>query len=207
MHEHYQSTIKKIDFLKKGYNVVEVWECDIKREMDEGMRRYFDHFPIADPLEPRDALYHGRTNASKLCHCCESDEQIKYVDFTSLYPHVNRSKTVPIGHPEIITENFDEELSNYSGLIKCTITTSRSVPTLPYRTQGKLMFALCKACADTCNQTPCIHSNAEHAIQGTWCTVEVMKAVEKGYQLLRVHEVWHFPQGIHRHVHQNQVGG
>ena len=31
------------------------------------------------------------TNALKLYHRCEGDEQIKYVDFTSLYPHVNRS--------------------------------------------------------------------------------------------------------------------
>ena len=36
-------------------------------------------------------------------------------------PPVNRSKTVPTGHPEIITENFDEDISNYFGLIKCTV--------------------------------------------------------------------------------------
>ena len=113
MHELYQRTMKKVEFLKKeGYNVVEVWECDIKREMDEDMKHYFEHFPIVHPLEPSDALYGGRTNASKLYHCCEGDEQIKYVDFTSLYPHVNRTKTVLTGHPEIITENFDEDISN-----------------------------------------------------------------------------------------------
>ena len=58
MHELHQSTIEKTEFLKKGgYNVVEVWKCDIKREMDEDMKHYFDHYPIAEPLEPRDALY------------------------------------------------------------------------------------------------------------------------------------------------------
>ena len=99
MHELYQSTMKKVEFLKKEvYNVVEVWECDIKREMDEDMKHYFEHFPIVDPLEPRDALYG------------DEPTQIKYVDFTSLYPHVNRSKTVPTGHPKIITENFDEDV-------------------------------------------------------------------------------------------------
>ena len=128
MHELYQSTMEKVEFLKKeGYNVVEVWECDIKREMDEDMMHYFEHFPITDPLEPRDALYGGRTNASKLYHRCEGDELIKYVDFTSLYPHVNRSKTVPIGHPEIITENFDENISNYFGLVKCTVLPPRGL--------------------------------------------------------------------------------
>ena len=54
------------------------------------------------------------------------------------------------------------------------------------------MFVLCKTCADTCNQTPCTHSDAERAIQGR-CTFELMKALEKGYRLLQIHEVWHFP--------------
>ena len=56
------------------------------------------------------------------------------------------------------------------------------------------MFALCKTCADTGNQTPCMHSDAEQAIQGMWCSVELMKALEKGYRIVQMHEVWHFPQ-------------
>ena len=48
------------------------------------------------------------------------------------------------------------------------------------------MFALCKTCANTCNQTPCTHSDAQCAIQGTWCTVELMKALEKETQLLQI---------------------
>ena len=165
-------------------------------EEDEDIKHYFDHYHLTDPLEPRDALYGGRTNSSKPYHRCEGDEKIKYVDFTNLYPHVNRSKTVPVGHPEIITENFEEDVSNYFGLIKCTVLHPRTLfhPVLPYRTQGKLMFALCKMCADTSNQTPCTHSDAKRAIQGTWCTVELMKALEKGYRLLQIHEVWHFPK-------------
>ena len=199
MQELYCSTVEKIEYLKRqGYNVVEVWECDVRRELkqNEEMKYYFDHYHVAEPLEPRHALHGGRTNAAKLQHCCQGDEQIRYVDFTSLYPHVNRSKTVPTGHPEIITENFDEDLSNYFGLIKCTVLPPRGLfhPVLPHHGQNKLMFALCKTCADTGNQTPCTHSDAERAIQGTWCSVEVMKALEKGYRILQMHEVWHFPR-------------
>ena len=198
MQELHCSTVEKIEYLRRqGYNVVEIWECDVNRELnnDEDMKYYFDHYHIADPLEPRHALYGGRTNAAKLYHRCQGDEQIWYVDFTSLYPHVNRSKTVPTGHPEIITENFDEDVSNYFGLIKCTVLPPRGLfhPVLPYHAQDKFMFALCKTCADTGNQTPCTHSDAERAIQGTWCSVEVMKALEKGYRI-ECHEVWHFPQ-------------
>ena len=56
------------------------------------------------------------------------------------------------------------------------------------------MFALCRTCADTGNQTPCTHSDAERAIQGTWCSVELMKVLEKSYRIVQMHEVWHFPQ-------------
>ncbi|CAB4007002.1 Hypothetical predicted protein [Paramuricea clavata] len=106
-----------------------------------------------------------------------------------------------VGHPRIITENF-EDISTYFGLIKCTVLPPRGLfhPILPCRTQGKLMFPLCKSCADACDQTPYTHSDHERAIQGTWCSVELEKAQEKDYQILQVHEVWDFPEssdGLH----------
>ena len=191
MQELHCSTVEKTEYLRRqGYNVVEVWECDVNQELkqNEDMKYYFDHYHIA--------LYGGRTNAAKLYHCCQGDKQIRYVDFTSLYPHVNWSKTVPTGHPEIITENFDEYNSNYFGLIKCTVLPPCGLfhPVLPHHIRDKLMFALCKTCADTGNQTPCTHSDTEQAIQGTWCSVELMKALEKGYRIVQMHEVRHFLQ-------------
>ena len=56
------------------------------------------------------------------------------------------------------------------------------------------MFPLCKTCTDTLNQNPCTHSDQERAILGTWCHVELTKAIEKGYEVLKIHEVWHFPE-------------
>ncbi|CAB4011071.1 DNA polymerase [Paramuricea clavata] len=186
MHDLHQKTVEKIQYLKnQGYNVVEVWECRINRELadNEDMKYYFDQYDGVDPLEPRDALYGGRTDALRLYHECNHDEKIRYVDFTSLYPWCNKMTRTVVGHP-LITENFDD-ISTYFGLVKCTV--------LPPR--GKLMFPLCKTCADACNQTPCDHSDSERAIQGTtWCRVELEKALEKGYQIVQIHEVWHFPE-------------
>ena len=122
---------------------VEVWECDVRRELkqNEEMKYYFDHYHIAEPPEPRHALYGGRTNAAKLRHYCQGDEQIRASTLTSTVP-----RTVPTGHPEIITENFDEDVSNYFGLIKCTVLPPRGLfhAVLPHHGQDKLMFALCK---------------------------------------------------------------
>ena len=56
------------------------------------------------------------------------------------------------------------------------------------------MFPLCKTCADTLNQNPCTHTDEERAILGMWCHVELMKAIEKGYEVLEIHEVWHWEQ-------------
>ena len=39
----------------------------------------------------------------------------------------------------------------------------------------------------------CPHSDADRTLRGTWCTPELVKAVEKGYTLIKIHEVWHFP--------------
>ena len=119
----------------------------------------------------------------------------RYVDFTSLYPWCNKSTYNIVGHPEIITENF-ADISTYFRLIKCTVLPPRGLlhPVLPYRTKDKLMFPLCKACANTLNQNPCTHTDQERAILDTWCHVELMKAIEKGYKILKIHEVWHYPK-------------
>ena len=62
MQELHHNTVAKIEYLKrKGYNVVEVWECDVNRKLkqNEEMKHYFDHYHMVNPLNPRHALYGG----------------------------------------------------------------------------------------------------------------------------------------------------
>ena len=40
----------------------------------------------------------------------------------------------------------------------------------------------------------CSHRDSEIQITGTWCTPELNKAVEKGYKITYIHEVWHFSE-------------
>ena len=80
MHQLREDTREKILYLEKqGFHVVEMWECDLKKEMehDEDMKRYFEEYELVDPLQARDAFYGGRTNAAKLLHECEEDEEIR----------------------------------------------------------------------------------------------------------------------------------
>ena len=70
----------------------------------------------------------------------------------------NKYGEYPIGHPQIITENF-APLSEYFGLVKCFVLPPRSLyhPVLPYRTQGKLIFPLCRTCVPIpCSKNPIV---------------------------------------------------
>ena len=57
-------TVEKVLYLQgQGFHVVDIWECDIRRELeqDAGMKTYFDNYDLSNPLEPRDAFFGGRT--------------------------------------------------------------------------------------------------------------------------------------------------
>ena len=75
---------------------------------------------IGEPLNPRDAFFGGRTNTATLYHKADESigEQIKYVDFTSLYPWVNKYGEYPVGHPEIVTTPEDQNIQNYFGFVR-----------------------------------------------------------------------------------------
>ena len=80
MGQLYEDTVKKVNYLENhGFEVVQKWECELNKELkeDEEMKQFFDQHEIVDPLQPRDAFYGGRTNATKLFHECQGNEKIK----------------------------------------------------------------------------------------------------------------------------------
>ena len=91
--------------------MVEMWECvfhDFLRR-DAEAKAYVDSLKnIVDLLNPRDAFYGGRVNAVKLLVKVEENPttKIKYVDFISLYPDINKNGVYPVGHPTIFTKTF-----------------------------------------------------------------------------------------------------
>ena len=188
--------------------MVSVWACFF-RNMKYTNRPYRDYLSglvgrlgagWTTPLLPRDAFYGGRTNASCLYAMCRLGEKIKYVDFTSLYPYINKYGTYPVGHPHIITDPSLDALiqGEYFGMAKCRVVPPRGLfhPVLPVRLCGKLMFPLCRACVvekDTKDTILCTHEDDDdRAFDGTWCTPELMEAQAQGYAITRVAEVHHF---------------
>ena len=183
---------------RQGFRIVEMWECEYEQTLkaDQEMKDFVSELRLPEPLRPRDAFFGGRTNAIKLHHVAAEDEQIRYIDICSLYPYVNKYCKYPIGHPEIIVDPKTTDVSGYEGLIKCTVLPPKGLyhPVLPFRSNDKLLFPLCATCATSLEKKKCRHTDAERALRGTWVSIELQKAVEKGYVVQNIEEVWHFEE-------------
>ena len=82
---------------------------------------------------------------------------------------------------------------------------SHAPSTSSVRSGNKLTFPLCRSCVQEeqaqsmLHRTHyCHHSDVDRILRGTWCTHELIKAVEKGYTLVKIQEVWHFPEDQRR---------
>jgi hypothetical protein len=196
MSELHALTLKKKAYIQGlGMRYECIWEHDFQQQCKSNaqLSDFIKTLDTVDRLNPRDSFFGGRTNASRLHYKVSEGEKVKYVDFTSLYPWVNKYARYPLGHPEIITSDF-KDLDQYFGIAQVKIRPPRSVyhPVLPTRSNGKLKFSLCRTCADTENQSTCICRDEDRVMIGTWCIPEILKAVEKGYIVEKVYEVYHW---------------
>ncbi|XP_070515350.1 uncharacterized protein [Cardiocondyla obscurior] len=55
------------------------------------------------------------------------------------------------------------------------------------------MLALCRSCCKTFAETECTHErSADREFEGTWVACELRKAIEKGYLVRAVNEIWQY---------------
>ena len=183
----------------------EEWECNFKRKLAAGpeLQDMVKDLTWVAPLNPKAALFGGRTGLSCCYHKTDNGEMIDHVDYTSLYPWVNKYAPYPIGHPTIIKNPTDQNISNYFGVAKVDVITPEKLfhPMLLMKIGEKCMFTLCAACAETQLERPwhertnmCSHCDEERTMTGTRCTEELKMAARKGCTILRIHEVWHWPE-------------
>lgn len=207
LNEKYRDTLTKSNFLTtKGYIVIEMWECAFLNILNNNPddRDYLKNHPLLrkDVLNPRDAFYGGRTENMVKHVEAQEGQRIEYTDICSLYPFINKTAKYPIKHPKIyvgeecsilVGANFN--LDAVEGLIKCSVLPPRDLyhPVLPYRTQNKLMFPLCRTCCENSIQIDCPHDDInERLLHGTWVSDEVRKAVAKGYLIVKIDEIWQY---------------
>ena len=77
---------------------------------------------------------------------------------------------------------------------KCRVLPPKKVyhPVLPYKSNSKIMFLLCSACADTTNQFKSTHYDVGRCMFGKYFMDESRKAIEIGYGLVNLIEFWEY---------------
>jgi hypothetical protein len=80
----YQSTLSRGRKIRDaGYTLVEKWSCEFAADLktNQDLALFVKQLgEICEPLDPRDALRGGRTNATTLYRRCDGSERIDYID-------------------------------------------------------------------------------------------------------------------------------
>lgn len=103
-------------------------------------------------------------------------------------------------------KHFENCIQNRVGFVCLQILPPYNLfhPVLPVRIEvektQKLMFPLCYSCAKFSNSSKyCSHSIDDRSITGTYAIPELLKAIEKGYKVVKIFDIVLFP-----YAEQNQ---
>lgn len=193
--------------IENNYKFKQIRECEWDKEQTnkKDIVDFLKKIKFTAPIHAREALCGARVNCGQLYYKVSKGYKIKNYDFNSLYPSVMMYNSFPIGHPKIITENF-AKVTEYFGLIKCSILPPSNLlfPVLPIKHNGKLIFPLCNSCMIQKSEK-CIHIDSERIIEGVFCSPEISKAIERGYKIIDLFEVWHFQKDTESPIFSNYV--
>lgn len=178
---HTASKIQKLMFNNVYSGVVIHWSHDNHVFADH------DWDPLQGELMTvRSLFYGGRTEVfAAYCEPAKMDMKIQYDDVCSLYPYVCSYKELPTGIPNTYMRHAIDisRLSldcppetRYFGFVRAHIRPNKKdlIGVLPQRTNGKLCYDL-------------------HDKVGCWHTEFIYLALKRGYEIVKVYEVWHWP--------------
>ena len=132
--------------------VVEKWECEYVSERRISAADMWNGklmFGNNCHLRFRDPLYGTRASPVWLQKKCVGKEKIHYVDFTSLYPSMQKDFKYPVGR-----ECEGVDFNQVVGLVKCDILPPKHLyfPVLLLKINNKLLFELCYLCVMECKE-------------------------------------------------------
>ncbi len=205
---------KKLFYSKAGLRVEFIWECEFAKlkEESQSLRRYLSevrylHGRPPQRLKIRAGLRGGRTEVFRMLFDAQKEERedLWYIDKNSLYPTMAVFKEFPVGPSEIlIGERLDKlevgakgfflEGERLTGLVQATVLPPGSLflPALPVNIDGKLKFGLCRTCLQQQQQDFCRHRDSERSLTDVWTTCELEFAVECGYIVEKVWEIFFY---------------
>ena len=200
--ERYESIMNRIEqVVGARYKVTILWECEFDEAKIVDDKQEFLTHPIVQhsPMKTRHALYGGRTEAMRLHYEIGENETIEYCNVVSLYPYICEYFKFPIDHPIVHVGDTWKDVEaclKMEGLIRCMVVPPKSLyhPVLLYRCNKKLLFCLCRSFVhvqDMREECP-HHTDVERTLEGMWVIDDVRLAVQKGYKLLEIHEIYEY---------------
>lgn len=201
MEMRYTNTQSKIAHIRSlGYEIVEMWGCEFQelRLLNATVRDMVKKIQIEFPLDIRDTFFGGRTELFYKYAKGSELRKILYLDVCSLYPYICKYGVFPLRHPIIITDPRHmpkpEEFEKIVGFALVTILPPKKLrlPLLGAKIDGKLIFGLCYECMCSNNPNSCNHSDEKRMFKGSYTACEIAKAVQLGYKLIHIHEVWKY---------------
>jgi len=106
LQNRYEETMARLQKIKDaGYNVVSIWGCEFRKLLRDthGLGNELCSHPYVknSPIYIHDALYGGRTEATRTYFRVEEGEKIHYVYVISLYPYICKYGEFPLVHPKV----------------------------------------------------------------------------------------------------------
>ena len=205
--EYYQQLTK----VRPQLSVVEIWSHEfadqqrasprLKAFVDKRMA-YYRKLDEVGGVDLREGYFGGRVNNFRFYVDCAEDEELVINDFCSLYPAVLSKYEYMIGHPVVISDNFDKYIDSSCddfkddlfGFVKCKVLPPKQMtfPILPSRLNKRLEFVLCSACGIASSNQFCTHNDNERCLIGTFATPELRLALQHGYRIQEVFEILHW---------------
>ena len=204
------ATKRKLAFYRsRGFQLITMWECqfDTLLKTDEKLRHFATHLDYpGERLKIRTALRGGRCETFRMLYNHDGSKRLWYIDLNSLYPFAAMSNAFPVGKPERLVGERLKEVAfsassetgftrngcNLEGLSQASVLPPGDLflPVLPAFAGGKLKFGLCAKCMEEQKHGFCKHSDKQRMLHSVWTTIEIKFAVECGYKLVKVHEMF-----------------
>ena len=167
--------------IMRNTQVIKIWECEFDQEESMGVYDIVDR-EILKFLKPSDYFFGGRVETFAMYYKCHDGEKILFSDVCSMYPSICVNKPLPIGHPQVFLgpacDMMKVQRREYVGIIRCVVAcpTEDFMGLLPHRMpNGRLVFSV------------------SGPKEGSWTTPELYYAMDHGYQVVKVYEVYNWP--------------
>ena len=181
---------------QKGYKLRIIPDCVWSQFLKKEKIDIFKNFPPS--LNTRSALSGGRVEVFSIFFDSSLEgKKGRYLDINSLYPFVQKYEKYPIGDVEFLSgDEIEQNINLYFGTASVKILPPKKlkIPVLPLHVNNKLMFSLCKTCAEMLNKDVCTHTDIERSLLGSWCTEELKLACLYGYTIEHIYQVYNYKQ-------------